>query len=276
MPSLRPLKRMFSGDKTLESPVLNRMGAQVIRAVMARTLYNARRTAADEAIRDHVETLSRDGMLMIPNFLGEEQFENVRREAALMLEGPNKIHLQHGPNRMEQVVIDEARRTACPSIAEFYDDPRLVGIMSGVEKRQLDATSGSRALEYLIQGPAGGHDPESDLHSDIFFNTHKAWLYLRDVDTEIGPLVFVKGSHRLSLGQLGYLYQESVSRAKGSRRITPDELERLGLEETVLVCKANTLVIANTCGYHRRLRGEPGRERLALHWSVRLNPFRFG
>ncbi len=114
------------------------------------------------------------------------------------------------------------------------------------------------------------------MHSDIFFNTHKAWLYLRDVDTEIGPLVFVKGSHRLSLGQLGYLYQESVSRAKGSRRITPDELERLGLEETVLVCKANTLVIANTCGYHRRLRGEPGRERLALHWSVRLNPFRFG
>ncbi len=277
MPTVfQPLKRLFSGDKTVESYVLNRMGAQVIRAVVARAIYNTRRAAEDRSVQEYVDELTRDGMVMIPNFLRQDQFENLRHEATQLLERPDKVILQHGPNRLEQVVIKEAERTACPAIAQFYDDPRFVGIMSAVEKRPLDATIGSRALEHLIQGPAGGHDPESDLHSDIFFNTHKAWLYLKDVDTEIGPLVFVKGSHRLSLGQLGYLYQESVSRSKGSRRITPEELLRLGLEETVLVCKANTLVIANTCGYHRRLRGEPGRERLALHWSVRLNPFRFG
>jgi len=30
-------------------------------------------------------------------------------------------------------------------------------------------------------------DPQTELHSDIFFNTHKAWLYLDDVRREHGP-----------------------------------------------------------------------------------------
>lgn len=278
MPSpLRPLTRVFSGDKALDSPVLNRLGVQVMRAVLARAVYNARRAAVDDSIREQVDTLYRDGMVKIPDFLPPEQFENIQRECFALLEEKDKIKLlQHGPNRLELVSVSQADPATYPSIHEFYADPRLVGIMSAAEKRQLQSTTGNRALEHLIQGEEEDHDPETDLHSDIFFNTHKAWFYLKDVDVDVGPLVFVKGSHRITMGQLGYLYQESVSVAKGSRRITPEELERLGLQETVLTVKANTLVVANTCGYHRRLRGLPGRERFALHWSVRMNPFRFG
>jgi hypothetical protein len=58
-----------------------------------------------------------------------------------------------------------------------------------------------------------------------------------------------------------------------SRRVTPEELESRGLEETVFTVKANTLVVANVCGYHRRLKGVPGRRRLGVHFSHRRNPF---
>ena len=35
----------------------------------------------------------------------------------------------------------------------------------------------------------------------------------------------------------------------------------------------NTLVIADTHGFHRRLMGEAGEKRLSLHASLRGNPF---
>ncbi len=161
MPSLRPLKRMFSGDKTLESPVLNRMGAQVIRAVMARALYNARRTAADEAIRDHVETLSRDGMLMIPNFLGEEQFDKVRREAAVLLEGPNKVHLQHGPNRMEQVVLDEVAAHRLSRDRRVL--PRSAAGGHHVRRRKAATRCHERQPRAGVLNPRSGRRPRSGI-----------------------------------------------------------------------------------------------------------------
>ncbi|HYE73615.1 MAG TPA: hypothetical protein VEF04_09790, partial [Blastocatellia bacterium] len=147
-------------------------------------------------------------------------------------------------------------------------------LMQAAEKRAACPDYAIRNIERLSQGPINPQqDPESVLHSDIFFNSHKSWLYLTDVELEHGPLVFVKRSHRLSLKQLKFVYQESCHENRGSRRITQDELKSLGLEETVFTCPKNTLVIANTLGYHRRLRGEPGRVRYALHMQLRTNPF---
>ena len=51
------------------------------------------------------------------------------------------------------------------------------------------SSSAIACLEHLIQGPAHESvDPESELHSDIFFTTHKVWFYLSDVRLESGPL----------------------------------------------------------------------------------------
>jgi hypothetical protein len=83
----------------------------------------------------------------------------------------------------------------------------------------------------------------------------------------------VKRSHRVSLTQLYYIYQESCTRNAGSRRIACEELERLGLQETIVTCPKNTLVIANVSGFHRRVRGRPGCRRYAVHVSLRVNPF---
>jgi len=86
----------------------------------------------------------------------------------------------------------------------------------------------------------------------------------------------VKRSHRLTRARLAFVDRDSWKRdpaADQSRRISADEQRRHDLQETIVTCPKNTLVVVNTCGYHRRLPGQPGQERRALHLSLRANPF---
>ena len=125
----------------------------------------------------------------------------------------------------------------------------------------------------MIQGPAEEKDPETDMHSDIFFHTHKAWLYLSDVEEKDSPLCFVKGTHQLTLRRCKEIYRHSNHPLTPSRRISPEEFAASGQEETVLTVPANTLVVANVSAYHRRKAGHPGGERWAIIISTRSHPF---
>ncbi len=287
IPMVRSVIRLFSADKSISSSLLNRCGAQVFRTVMARAVYRMRPvlgkgTPGGADWQARIGDLLGDGLVIWPDFLSADAFGEVHREAmsleAAACQFPDDLPqnaLHHGPNRLQLVVLSDKCWHRFPAIRDFYEDPRLVGLMQAGERRPLGLSTGHRAFEHLVQGPESElTDPETHLHSDIFFHTHKAWLYLEDVGLEHGPLVAVKRSHLLSASQLGYVYAESCGTNQGSRRITLEEMRRLGFEETVLAVPKNTLVIANTCGYHRRLRGQPGKERFAIHWSLRANPFR--
>ena len=121
-----------------------------------------------------------------------------------------------------------------------------------------------------------GHDPQSSHHSDTFYNCHKAWFYVAPVEMKDGPLTFNKGSHKLTPKRLRQIYEDSRTRAEHddpSRRVTPEEMAEIG-HPIVLTCAANTLVVANVCGYHSRLQGELGAERWAVQIGLRTDPFR--
>jgi hypothetical protein len=275
---LQSFMRMFSGDKTVNSRVLNYMGMQVLRTLIARGMYSMRSLPVDSDLQPMARELLREGILIIPNFLSDEEFNKVLAESQQIEQDSALSHkaIDHGPNKMQVSAFKPEDYARYPAIGKMYQDRRLVQLMQCAEKRKLDHTIGTHAYEHLTQGPICDiKDPETDMHSDIFFHTHKAWLYLSDVSDENGPLVAVKRSHLLTTKQLAFLYQESIGTNKGSRRITPDELKELGLEETVVRVPKNTLVLANVHGYHCRRRGEPGKERFALHWTLRANPFRF-
>ena len=271
----RAFTRFFSADKTLPSRAMNRMGTQLARMVLARMMHNLRPARVDPSVAEHVATLERDGMLMIPDFLPLPAFEALRRstEELCAREQAKVKVVKHGPNTLN--VISGETVPLVDELSSFYGDPRLPAIFDAVEHRpNIFASHAHRAIERLQQaGSAEQVDPETVLHSDTFFTTHKGWLYLTDVTLDDGPFVFVKRSHLLSRKLLSYAYRESCQQNHGSRRITPQELEDLHLEETVVTCPRNTFVMANTFGFHRRLRGKPGHERLGLHVSLRANPF---
>jgi hypothetical protein len=274
-----PVLRALTKDKTVKSKLLNRMGIQVARTIGARCIYKMRPVPVSDSVRGYVDEIKREGMVLLPNFLPPAQFEALKQESLRLLnENPDKVVGKfQGPTRHEAAMVtDDFPKSSFPNIYKFYDDPRLRGIMSAAEKRSISEANSYYAIERLTQGPMDEQvDPETILHSDIFFNTHKAWLYLDDITLEQGPLVYVKGSNRLRALQLSGVYKESCDINTGSRRVEKEELDKLGLEETVVLCPKNTLVIANTFGYHRRLRGAPGVQRHSVHMMLRSHPFVF-
>jgi hypothetical protein len=278
MPSF--LNRVFSAEKIIEHTPLNAAGMQVFRAVGARLVYRSRGVGEVNGLDDKVATLVRDGMLVWTDFLPPAEFGALRAEC-LGLAGRHEASYvrQSGPNRDARVLASSLERSTVPALTRFLNDPRLRSLLEGAERRRLGDLFQYAKLEHLTQGEVTDtNDPQTDLHSDIFFSSHKAWFYLTDVTDASGPLTFVKGSHRLTPSRLRHIYAQSVRMKPGddpSRRVSAEERVTLPAETAVL-CRANTLVIANTCGYHRRRQGVPGEERSSIHLEVRANPFLVG
>lgn len=276
----RRLKSILSGSKVIENTPLNMLGVQVMRTVATRLIYSLRSACEDEFVKEKIDELRRDGILVLHDFLPRDQFERVQQECRRLLDEkrdklPNK---GFGMNVLERSKILSISESELPSTYQFLANREMHAILEAAEKRSFDRffCTGRPEVNRLIQGPiCDQDDPETKLHSDIFFSTHKAWLYLTDVELKDGPFVYVKRSHRLTLTQLRYIYDESRKRNKGSRRISLNEFRRMSVPETIVTCPRNTLVIANTNGYHRRLRGQPGGRRETLHLHLRANPFTY-
>lgn len=266
------LLRTASSAKVVDSPVLNRLGVQVARAVAAEAVWRLRsvplRGAASSA---DLRTLADDGVVAIHDFLPRDRFARLRDEALALLEGGEARAYTHGPNHLRQVTV--ASPASASELERFFDDGRLHDLFDEGEHMTVRFDDCLRAVERLTQGEGAEKDPETDLHVDIFFATHKGWLYLDDVDTGNAPFVYVKRSHRMDSVRLRHEYEDSLTGNRKSRRVLQGELEERGLTETVFRVPANTLVVANTCGYHRRLRGTAHHQRHGIHLSHRANPF---
>ena len=168
-----------------------------------------------------------------------------------------------------------------PRAAALGRDPRLntwsrqvIGVP--MDPRRLDV--------YLTVHGEESRTPDlqKELHRDTFFRALKYWYFLRPVTPEDGPFEYVPGSHRLDPVRLRW--EQSTAEAairhrrqpdvSGSFRIRPEALVDLGLPQPVsLSCPANTLLLADVFGFHRRGAALPGRQRLALYGWNRPYPF---
>ena len=162
-----------------------------------------------------------------------------------------------------------------PQLAQWRTDQRLVELAATAERRSYPkGWDGGALVERLTLGDYSEPDGDTELHIDTFFDTHKLWLYLDDVSKTNAAFVYVPGSHVLDHIRLRYEYREANTTNRKSRRVTEEEVRSRGLEPLVFACRRNTLVLANTCGYHARSVGEPGASRRSLHKEYRYNPFK--
>jgi hypothetical protein len=110
----------------------------------------------------------------------------------------------------------------------------------------------------------------------------KAWFFLNDVDPDQGPFVYVPGSHRLTPRRLAWERRASLGAARspnpdtaeGSLRIAPAALRRLGLgAPEVFAVPQNTLIVADTFGFHARGVSAARSARVEIWAYGRRNPF---
>lgn len=277
MASWLALTRILSGDKTIDSALLNALGVQPFRAVAARALDALAAAPVEAAAGELVRTLAADGILVIHDFLPARRFYDLVAECdALEQDEARTVTCESGPNTLRHTALDDTTAASFPAFHGFANDPRLIAILRAVENwpwRPLHEYARLQSVTFGTIGHERGEDPQAQLHADVFHCSHKLWLYLDDVTSTNGPLAYVKGSQRLGWRHLRSMYRASRrgAAADHSRRIP--HAEQAELRQEVVTCPANTLVIANVCGYHRRLQGRAGARRRAVMVSLRTNPF---
>ena len=167
--------------------------------------------------------------------------------------------------------------------------PEIKTLLSNLDWRGLNRYVGSVDQEPLTYVQTilsrirdSKPDPQTDLHIDTFHPTVKAFYFLTDVAEDEGPFVYVPGSHRLTPGRLQWEYEQSIGAAtsadplaaRGSLRVDAAELAKMGFgPPRAFAVPANTLVIADTVGFHAR--GFSARPSIRVEiWTYgRRNPF---
>jgi hypothetical protein len=271
---------IFSSRKFVRSPVLNRLGAQVLRAAVAEAWLRLRRFARYPSLTPEQRKFVEEGVIIVPNFLSSADFERLKGEFERVFATP-ELHEVH---RLGQTLQKESAPAATDParssiLKDIVSDARLLRLFSIGEGRPVEEPH--CAFEVIEHGPQvtkANRDEDPNLvHCDVFYATHKGWIFLDDVSMEDGPFCFLKGSQHINLKRLLFEYRRTNDGCadRGSWRLNEEEKRFFGLETFKATIPRNTLIIANTCGFHNRGDGMPGRTRRALRFQVRSNPFAF-
>jgi hypothetical protein len=271
--------KSFRDNPLIGSPALNARGLHSgrVRAAHAMAWHRRRRLGrllgpADRAAFD------RDGFVQKRDFLPAEAFARLR-DAALAYRGPAREMVQ-GDTITRRIALDPEALETIPEARALLADPRWRGLT------RYAASFDSEPIVYIQTILAGRHegppDPQTNFHSDTFHPSMKAWLFLTDVEERDGPFAYVPGSHRATPERLAWERKMSLTAAssadrmssRGSLRIAASELSSLGLPPPrSFPVPANTLVVADTYGFHARMPASHPSTRIELWAYGRRSPF---
>jgi len=212
------------------------------------------------------------GYVQINNFLPVD----LRQVACSEIDKVSKLSNNKQP--FNQPPIDETN-------IELYD--RLMdvvlsttGLQNSKEAQQL--FNNNTFVQKILNEP-GDNDIQKVFHSDIFFPAVKFWYFPNEVTHE-GAFQYVPNSADITQEKiLDWHYSQSCNASgnefeswrgaghrEGSMRISMEEIRQLGLHRQTMKVKANTLLIGNVNGFHRRGDVSVPTYRNSIHGSIRI------
>ena len=279
------LAQLLTGTKSFErNPVigsrrLNEWGLHTARVAFAHRLASTRRRKLAHLISaEDREAFDKDGFVVRPNFLPAVQFSALVAQVKAFR--CNLREISEGDTIMRKVALDRRALAEIPVLRDALQSREWRGLVRYAGSRDAEPVVWVQSvLRHACPGPA---DPQTFLHADTFHPTVKAWLFLTDVAEDAGPFTYVPGSHRLSTERLTWERRMSLAarhspnaeNRQGSFRIDPAELGSLGLPQPrTFAVPANTLIVADTFGFHAR--GPSTRPSLRVEvWAYgRRSPF---
>ena len=271
--------KSFRDNPLIGSAELNRRGLHARRARLAHQMAWRRRARLAHMVSpEDRAAFDRDGFVLRESFLPREQFQRLR-DAVMNHQAPAREMLQ-GDTITRRIAVDPPFIAAVPEIRTLLDDPDWRGLNRYVGSfDQEPLTYIQTILSHIRQSKP---DPQTDLHADTFHPTVKAFYFLTDVAEDEGPFVYVPGSHRLTPERLAWEAELSVTAAnskdkllaRGSFRATAAELEKMGFgKPRAFAVPANTLVVADTVGFHARGFSARPSTRVEIWTFGRKNPF---
>ncbi len=268
----------FIDHPILGDASLNEMGLHEKRVALTYQLAQKRRQKLAKYLsKDELQQFQQNGFIFKENFVDEADFAALKKE---LLERPlpTRETLQ-GDAVTRRMALDYRSLSKLPETQKLLNSKRWQSLINYVGSFKLKPMYYVQVIISHVWKST--KDPQTNLHSDSFHPSMKAWLFLNDVSEEEGPFVYVPGSHILNDQRLAWERQRALTieqadqlSKRGSFRIQTEELAALGYgQPQKFAVKANTLVIADTYGFHAR--GESARPstRVEIWAFARRNPF---
>ena len=274
------IEEIYSNKKFVHSK-LNKMGLHVYRILLANRIRMFNPSPQVEALKKF-DSL---GVLYIDNFLSDREFNHV---------------IEYFEDKVKKAFKDGGKGRVNGDIILGKTNPlnQLIKKCAHVNDYSSDAVDGFPRTEFWYHKHFGG-DSQYKFHTDTFQPTVKSWLYLEDISNEHGPFSFIPTSNIIDEKRLKWdhmnaliaeagsshpLWNKRVERGgkPGSFRIhegSRDHEEMQALNDVgykdgyVLSGKKNTLVIANTYGFHKRGMAMPGTMRSTMTFQYRPQAF---
>lgn len=277
--------QLFTGAKSfLDNPILgsrrlNARGLHLERVKLAAGITAWRRRRLSRKVRaDWREAFDRDGFVAIHDVVAKDEFPELRA-ALLAHQGPAR-EMRQGDAITRRLAIDAAMLKAVPALRKLLEREDLVALFHYVASfRTTPLHYIQTILSHLDDNEP---DPQETLHADSFHSSLKAWLFLNPVAEDEGPFTYVRGSHLFTPERLAWERRRSEAdpraidrlSARGSPRVSPQDLAAMGLKPAkALAVPGNTLVVADTLGFHARGASTRSGERVEIWSYARRNPF---
>lgn len=271
--------KSFRANPVIGNPRLNEWGLHRGRVDLARRMAERRRAVLGRALSpDLRRRYDEDGFVLLENHLPSDVFEAlVARVRSTPLPA---WEMRQGRATTRMISLGPSVRRLLPEVRRVVEDPTVAALM-----RYVAAAAGPPVWSIqtvLVDPDAGDADPQTELHADTFHSTAKAWLFLQDVGEDDGPFAYVPGSHRPTPERIAWEYEQSLTARDdprphhgfGSFRVGPEDLAAMGLGPArPVTVKANTLVVADTFGFHARTPARNRAPRVEIHGYLRLSPF---
>ena len=277
--ALATAAKSFRDNPILGSPVLNRAGLHVgrMRLAAAMAAWRRRRLAHLLPAAD-IAAFDRDGFLLKPDYLPPRHFAELKTQA-LALSARARGMVQ-GDALTRRIPLDAATLARLPAVRALVESAEWLNFLRYVGSSALTPVTYLQTIFARVR--PGAADPQLRLHADTFHSTVKAWFFLTDVAEDAGPFTYVPGSHRLTPERLDWEWRKSIAaRAsddvetqEGSFRIDPSEIAGLRLPSPRrFAVPANTLIVADTMGFHSRGPSASPSTRIEIWAYGRRNPF---
>lgn len=271
--------KSFLDNPLIGSRRLNGMGLHRARVRLADMLGRWRRRRLARHVRaDWREAFDRDGFVVVQDVVPPAEFAALRA-AILDYQGPAR-EMRQGDAITRRLAVDPDMLARIAPLEKLLARPDLVALFNYV------ASFRTTPLHYIqtIVSHVGGNepDPQEATHADSFHASMKAWLFLNPVTGDDGPFCYVRGSHRFTRERIDWEHRRSLAdpqtidrlSARGSPRVSSEDLAAMKLGDIeALALPGNTLVVADTGGFHARGAAARAGERVEIWSYSRRNPF---
>lgn len=271
--------KSFESNCILGNSKLNQLGLHRFRVQLAASMAAQRRSKLSKLIQPaDVESFQKNGFILKENFLAQNEFEQLKKE--LLTTALETRETLQGDTVTRRMALDGKTLNNLPITKQFLHSEEWRNLLNYVASFKVQPISYLQVIFSHVRKAKA--DPQTNLHSDTFHPSAKAWLFLNDVAADEGPFVYVPGSHHLSPKRLDWEQQKSESitaktdamTRRGSFRVSEEEVLQLGYARPQsFSVKANTLVIADTYGFHARAKSLKPSMRVELWAYARRNPF---